>query len=65
MYVGIICGHMDPNPSRTFMSLLDGDDEIEKVERSNTSVPPNTHMQHPPYHTKPNYSYLPHYYRPP
>ena len=42
MYVGIICGHMDLNPLRTFMSLLDGNDEVENVELSNPSVPTNT-----------------------
>lgn len=56
---------MDPNPPRTFMSLLDGNNEVENVERSNPSVPTNIHLQPPPYHTPPNYPYHPHYYHPP
>ena len=65
MYVGITFGHMDPKPPGTFMSLLDGNDEVENVERSNPSVPTNIHLQPPPYHTPPNYPYHPHYYHPP
>ena len=50
MYVGVICGHMDLNNPRSFMSLLDGADNLENVS---TNVPTNPHMPYPP----PNYSY--------
>ena len=43
------------SPLDTFMSSLDGNDEVENVERSNRSVPTNTHLKPPPYHTPPNY----------
>ena len=62
IYIGIICGHMDLNTPRTFMSLLGGDDEIENIEHSNTSVPTNTHMQYPPRHIPSNYAYPTPYY---
>ena len=54
MYVG---GHVDPNNSCSFISLLDGDRELENVERRETNVPTNPHMPYPPYPPRPNYPY--------
>jgi len=52
----IIFSHMDPNTPRTFIGLLDGNDEIENIERSNKSVSANTHMQY--HHTVPHQTIL-------